>query len=114
MASIVVTPIDAGKCYEVEPGDLLEVRLPENAGTGYRWSVEEANEDVVVVTSTNVKPPSGSAAIGGSGTRTFSFEAKRQGTARVRIKHWREWEGDRSVTDRLEFTVRVGERPSQN
>jgi inhibitor of cysteine peptidase len=49
----------------------------------------------------------GGAAIGAAGVRVLRFRAARPGSFELRIKHWREWEGEASVTDRFHARIIV-------
>jgi hypothetical protein len=43
--------------------------------------------------------------IGAPGTRDLSIAIKQTGNLVIRVKNWRSWEGEASVTKRLEFSV---------
>ncbi|HEY9628009.1 MAG TPA: protease inhibitor I42 family protein [Coleofasciculaceae cyanobacterium] len=103
--SLSVTAADSGKSLEVSSGDTLSLQLPENPTTGYRWAVQSPENQNLELQSSEFSPPS--SGIGGSGQRVFTFRAKSSGTANLQLKEWREWEGDRSILNRFELTVRV-------
>lgn len=103
--SLSVTAADSGKSLEVSSGDTLSLQLPENPTTGYRWAVQSPENQNLELQSSEFSPPS--SGIGGSGQRVFTFRAKSSGTATLQLKEWREWEGDRSILNRFELTVRV-------
>jgi len=105
-SSVEVTAADKGKTVEIRRGDKVDIKLEENATTGYRWAIDKMDEEVLELESSDfaTAPDIG---IGGGGERRFSFKAKGTGTARVELKLWREWEGDASVIDRYDLTIRV-------
>ena len=85
-------------------GDEIVVRVPETAATGYRWHVERSEGLVEQGDSYDVganAPP------GAGGIREFRFRATAPTTARLELKHWREWEGEKSVTERLSAEITV-------
>jgi inhibitor of cysteine peptidase len=86
---------------EVSAGTAITVRLPENPGTGYRWTVETA-AGLEVAGDRFVEAGAG---IGSAGTRELRFRVARVGSFDIRMKYWREWEGERSVDRR--FSVKV-------
>ena len=97
---------DNDKTVEVQPGDSIVVRLPENPTTGFAWAIDKANDDVLRLQSSEYSPGAG-AGVGGGGHRSLSFQAIRAGTVGLQLKLWRDWEGDKSVTDRFTATIRV-------
>jgi len=80
----------------------VPVRLKENPGTGYRWSVEQA--DGLTVEET-IK---GGVAPGAAGLREFRFRAGAPGSHRLRLRHWRDWEGEASIIGRFVLDAHFG------
>ena len=101
----IVTETDNGTVAELHVGGEVALRLPENASTGYRWTVEAADADRVDVRRGESLLMSG--AVGSGGEMQWIIRAKAAGTAQVRLKLWRHWEGDRSVRGRFELTLRI-------
>jgi|SRR5215204_3700833 predicted secreted protein len=94
---------DRGRTIEVAEGDIFTVRLKENPTTGYRWSVETTNG----LEQVGDDFEAGGGAIGAAGVRVFEFRATRPGSHKLRLKNWREWEGEDSVIDRFEADIDV-------
>jgi inhibitor of cysteine peptidase len=105
MATITLTPADSGKTVEVRAGDAIVVRLEENPTTGYRWAAEPGGDQIVALESSDYVSPG--AAVGGGGERVFTFRARQAGSAPIRLKLWREWEGQGSIARTFTVTVRV-------
>ena len=93
---------DAGSSIEIGSGDVFAVRLKENASTGYRWAIDSATG----LETGNDRTEAG-AAPGGAGLREFQFRALQPGNFELRLKNWREWQGDAGVIDRFVVHVRV-------
>jgi len=113
MAIITLTAEDDGTSVEALPGDEIVVLLPENATTGYRWHVDRPQGCIVVESDgyQTVSPTEGGEAVfGRGGTREFRFRVTGPGTSVLALKLWREWEGERSVTQRFTVTVRASEK----
>lgn len=104
MAEVALTQVDAGKSIDVRPGDTIVVRLPENPTTGYEWTLDSADDEIVGLRDSdfNLSP---TVTMGSGGTRTFTFGAKEPGTSRIRLKYWRSWEGDNSVRDHFDVAI---------
>jgi len=97
---------DKGKSFEVKRDTIVVIRLKENPTTGYQWAVHKADDKVLSLQSSEFSLPEGPR-IGQGGTRAFAFRAKATGTARIELKHWREWEGEESTSDRFAVTIVV-------
>lgn len=92
---------DAGRTVEVAVGDRLVLALPENAGTGYTWQVEELPPGARVVEE-HYEQPEG-AGIGAASEHVFVLETPQGG--RVRMRHGRPWEGPQGLVERYEVTA---------
>lgn len=93
----------ADEPVQVAVGDTVRVRLPENATTGYVWSVAEAGEGVSVQADRTVPPAGG--APGAGGLHLVELRAEREGTWSVVLHHGREWEAAPSEQRRLTLVV---------
>lgn len=99
-----LTLADDGSAVEIEVGETLSVRLPENASSGHRWAPDETAPHILTMVADE---PSyvGGAGVGAGGEVTFEACAIAPGTADFAFKKWREWEGTPSIVER--FRVRV-------
>ena len=104
-AMLSLTEIDNGRTVDVRLGDMVQVTLPENATTGYRWAIDRYDEEFIEVLKS--EPHYTENTIGVGGTIAFTFQARKVGTGEVVLKNWRHWEGDSSVTSRFRFRLRV-------
>jgi inhibitor of cysteine peptidase len=101
----VLTEADNGKTIELCVGGEVVLRLPENAATGYRWAVDAADGNLVEVKEGEYLAMSN--AVGSGGEAQWIVRAKAAGATQVKLKRWRHWEGERSVVERFEFTLRI-------
>ena len=108
MAAVSLTKANNGQSVEVRQGDEIILRLPENPTTGYRWHIDRADglETEMSEHTTGSDRPDPNPRLGRGGVREFRFRAKEPGARRLDLKHWREWEGERSVIER--FGVAIG------
>ena len=76
---------DKGKSVAAHPGDSIVLTLTDCFSCGYQWNVTTAPAaDVVAHRSTEDKQANTApGAVGGSGSRVFTFEALRAGTTKV-------------------------------
>ena len=96
----MLTESDRGRMINVSAAESITVRLVENPTTGFTWTVEAAGglEPAGDEHEANEAP-------GASGVRVLRFRPRGPGTYTLRLKHWRPWEGEPSVTDRFEVGV---------
>lgn len=106
MQTVTLTERDSGRSLVVQSNTQVFVQLPEHPTTGYRWSVDQLDEAIVAPQDSTYRAASDNA-IGGGGVHIFSFTARQPGTTQLRLKLWREWEGDASITERFEAAIQV-------
>lgn len=107
MTSIHVTESDSGKVVPVRVGDEITIELKENASTGYCWDIEtlgECIEQKPVESGNSHRNLPGSA-----GKFRVRLVAKLPGENAIRLKHWRDWEGESSVDRRFQATLRIAQ-----
>jgi inhibitor of cysteine peptidase len=106
MASRLITQADHGKTVEVQKGDSITIKLPENPTTGYRWSLDEHDPSALEP----VETPSfeaASRAIGGGGGRTFTFIAKAPGQSAVGLNLRRVWEDEKLPQKNFRVNIEI-------
>ena len=106
MPTITLKSTHDGKTIEVRNDDTILVQLRENPTTGYQWAIEEPRSPQIRLLGTDYIQ-SETSGVGGGGERALTFKAREAGRASLKLKLWREWEGDDSVIDRFEVTLVV-------
>ena len=86
MVNVRVGETDA---VAVDVDDVLEWQLPENASTGYLWSI--TLDDGLIVEDDQAEPPA-SATPGAAGQHLFRVRARQPGEWSVRLRLARQWE----------------------
>jgi inhibitor of cysteine peptidase len=107
MTKTTLTKEDDGTTIELEPGDSFDVRLDEIPTSGYRWTVHQTEGNELTEEGSDFTQASGTG-VGGGGTRTLTFDARRPGTAALKFELRREWEPDQAE-DQFEITVQIRE-----
>ena len=79
-----------GKQLEMKPGEELEVHLPENPTTGFRWHVTSDGDGVVDLVDDQFSVQGTRPGAGGNGGGGFG--ALRPGSARIALASRRSWE----------------------
>lgn len=103
-ATTTLQEADDGRTVELGVGDTLEVVLPEQASSGYRWAVDACDEGLLQALDARADYGNGIAVVG---LVRFQFVARRAGQGAVVLKLWRHWEGDASVQRRWRAVVQV-------
>jgi inhibitor of cysteine peptidase len=101
---MILNEQDSGRTVKVKQGAIITIRLVENPTTGYRWAVE-AGSGFEQVEDQN--EPGGR--IGAAGVRVLQFCGKSVGLHELRLKNWREHEGESSVIGRFNAWIVVEE-----
>jgi inhibitor of cysteine peptidase len=100
-----LTRDDAGGRYTVVVGEPIEIALPENATTGYRWRLDTAdNFEQVDDQHTTTALPHGAA-----GLRILTVRPQRAGHTQLRLVNRRRWE--QTIAD--EFVVNFDVQPTK-
>lgn len=102
---LLVFEADNGKTIDISLGAPVRVVLPENASTGYRWTIDRYDEEFIEAVATEPHYPAG--AVGSGGEVEFIFKSKKIGSGEIRLKQWRHWEGDSSIINRYQLRLNV-------
>jgi inhibitor of cysteine peptidase len=103
---LILTRPDNSRTAEIKVGQQIAVRLPENPTTGFGWAVDETSRQLLTLDRTEYTGPT-ETYVGVKGLRSFTFTAKQAGEVTLKLKYWRFWEGDASVTERYAVTLKI-------
>ena len=88
----IVVGEDSGPA-QLEVGQLLEVRLPMQAGTGYSWSQpSELSPSIEFINQVTLHPLGAQGMVGGSQTQMFIYRAIAPGEVTLTFGYRRPWE----------------------
>lgn len=103
---MTLTDADNSTSVTLRPGEHVAIHLTENPTTGFRWALEQGDEEIVeLLDSAYVR--AASSGLGSGGQRVLTCKATQSGTVLLRLKLWRAWEGETSVMKRFEVTIHV-------
>lgn len=107
---ITLTERDDGTHVHAAVGDMIELHLPENATTGYRWAIDRLDpHQLELAESSGRYPDSGEGTlVGAGGEAIFRFRVLTPAAATLALKQWRQWEGDKSIIRRFTITIEAG------
>lgn len=106
MAEHHVSAAQNGARVTIRVGDVIALRLPENATTGYRWAIKSLNKARVDVEDSGYQPQG--PGVGSGGDAFWNLRARSAGDSRIELVLWREWEGESSIIER--FTLDINAR----
>lgn len=93
----------------LQMGQLLEVRLPVQAGTGYSWSADADDADnLEFIDQSTLQPWGAPQMMGGSQVQRFTYRAIGPGPATLRFAYRRPWLGGVPPANMTEIQVTVG------
>lgn len=103
---LILSRADNNRSAEVKIGERIAVRLPENPGAGFGWAIDETDRQRLALDSTAFAEAT-EVYVGARGQRIFTFTARQVGEVALKLKYWRFWEGDASVTERYAVTLKI-------
>lgn len=106
-AMLTIGESDNGRTLDIGCGETVRVSLPENATTGYRWTIDRYDERVIEAIASEAAYPAST--LGSGGEVAFTLRGKNVGSGEITLKYWRHWEGESSV--RARFQIRLNVRP---
>lgn len=107
MAEVVLTEGHEYDTISVRVGDVITIRLSENAGNAYRWKISSLDSSLIGVNRQDYE--STSTAVGSAGTAVFKLDARLPGTTRVVLKKARSWDPPESASEHFVVDVHIAE-----
>jgi inhibitor of cysteine peptidase len=100
----IVTDSDKSSRVDLDQGQVLEVRLTSQPGTGYKWYLDpKSTEKLKLIEESQTKPKS--AGYDRPVLQIFRFRAEQVGTGVLRLNYIRPWE--KSVPPEKSYEVSV-------
>ena len=100
-----VVETDNGTTLDIGLNETVRITLPENATTGYVWTVERYDKEHINELPAEAHYPQG--LVGTGGEIVFIFQGKKTGTGDIMLKQWRSWESDSSIIGRFNIKIKV-------
>jgi len=102
----VLTEADTGKTVDLTVGQSIEIRLPENATTGYRWSVKAIDTSVCEIVADERLAP-GKIIPGAPGEHRWRLRATHAGACMLQLVYGRSWQSDASPARTFKVRLHV-------
>ena len=101
---LTVGEADAGTTRDIAVGDIVEIRLPENASAGYRWTLEPLTACELLADERLAPEKS---VPGAPGSHLWRLKAAQAGDCRVTIAYGRSWQRTAPPERLFVVTLRV-------
>ncbi len=103
---VILTKQDSGKEIEARVGDLIQVELPMMGAAGYQWQVQDLDTGSLKLVSEETRPLS-EGRLGAPVMGIWRFEVIKEGSAEIRMEHYRAWEGVGKSTDHFYVKLNI-------
>lgn len=94
-----------GRAITLTEGETLDLTLPENPTTGFRWIVESNGAPVCALRDDTYEASAGPPGAGGQ--HRWSFQAVQPGAGRIALAYRRPWGQSASPAKTFAVTIRV-------
>jgi predicted secreted protein len=103
-AMITVTKAQSGREIALKEGDILQIELPAQGGTGYSWFFEANGAPHLQLMSESSRAVSAPRP-GSPVMQVWRFKAEKPGITRIKMAYYRSWEG--AGTAKNHFLLRL-------
>jgi predicted secreted protein len=98
---------DHGKEIRVQAGEVIELALEEQGGTGYLWEFDHLDKNHFQVVSTETRRLTGQPLVGGPVLKVWQLKTKAPGEAKLCLDYLRPWEGRAKAVKHFEVKVHI-------
>jgi predicted secreted protein len=104
-AQVILRMQDNGKEIRVKAGEVIELALELQGGTGYLWQFQQFDEKHFQVVHTETKPLADR--VGGPMLQVWRLKTLTPGHAKLTLDYLRPWEGLAKATQHFQVQVRI-------
>ena len=105
---MILTKAQNGEIIKVKPGDFISIELSELGSAGYSWHINNFDSQIIELISDKTRGVSDETKVGAPVIHTWKFLAKRAGETKIKMDHYRTWEGPREASDHFQITIKIG------
>jgi inhibitor of cysteine peptidase len=102
----VVTEANNGGSVTLKSGEVLEVRLKSQPGTGYKWYLNADPSPCLQQLEESVTTPD-SPGVGRPVFQVFKFKGQKHGTVTLKLSYMRAWEKSKPPASSFEITASI-------
>ncbi len=98
---------DNGKEIQVNSGNLIELALEMQAGTGYLWEFQRLDGEHFAIVQSQTRPLADQTRVGGPMLQVWRLQTKAPGEARLSLDYLRPWEGRARAVKHFQIKVHI-------
>lgn len=98
---------DNGKEIRVHTGEVIELALKEQAGTGYTWEFDRLDKNHFQVVRTETRPLAPQPPVGGPMLKVWQLRTKAPGEAKLSLDYLQPWEGRAKAVEHFKVMVHI-------
>ena len=106
---LVVNEASSGQTVELSTGQVMELRLPENPTTGFRWHVTSPGGPACRIVFDTYQSPD-RAIPGAGGAHVWRVEAAQAGLCNLTLRYSRSWDTEAASGRGFAVQIRVSHR----
>jgi inhibitor of cysteine peptidase len=107
MQTVFVTVQQDGETVAATVGDVVEVQLPAQMGTGFSWQMRMPNSGAVTSLGSPALRSQQGTQPGGGEIEVFRMKVRTKGVTTLRFEYRRPWEKDKPAAKSFAVTIRV-------
>ena len=104
--TVTVTKAQEGREIALKVGNILQIELPGNSGTGYSWVAEETFAPYLKLMDQATRQLKAGLP-GGPVMHIWRFRAEKPGATGISVDYFRPWEGVGTATDHFRVKLRI-------
>jgi predicted secreted protein len=98
---------DNGKEIRMQAGEVIELALEEQGGTGFTWEFDHLDKNHFQVAHTETRSLAAQPLMGGPVLKVWQLKTKGPGEARLGLDYLRPWEGRGKAVKHFEVKVHI-------
>lgn len=98
---------DNGKEIQVKLGDILELALEAQGGTGYTWEFDRFDVTHLELMQSVTKSLAEDSRVGGPVLQVWQIRARKEGGTQLNLDYFRPWEGRAKAEKHYRVTINV-------
>ena len=98
----------SGQQLTLRVGEIFQVELPGQAGTGYSWYLDNLDSHYLELVSHETRQASPERMAGGPLLYLWRFKAKKEGQTQLKLAYYRMWEGIGTAPKHFLLHITIG------
>ena len=105
---VTVGEEQSGQQLTLRVGEIFQVELPGQAGTGYSWYLDNLDSHYLELVSHETRQASPESMVGGPLLYLWRFKAKKEGQTQLKLAYYRVWEGIGTAPKHFLLHITIG------